>query len=149
MDGRARDAAVLRLVAVRLNAELLNRVQNRLVSAAPPITVVLTPPSSKKEFPSPQLPLTRVPLAPGVKVMRLSVVAAVQRKVAHRLILDNRRQLDCCSLHQFALRGDLHLLAQLAQLESDVYRDSLVDVDSEWRHLHCPEARPLDSQVVK
>src|ERR1700694_1968185 len=36
LDGRARDAAILRLVAVRLNADLLNRAQNRLVSAAPP-----------------------------------------------------------------------------------------------------------------
>jgi hypothetical protein len=44
----------------------------------------------------------------------LRVVAAVKRKVTHCLILDNRRQLDCCSLYQFALPGDLHLLAQLA-----------------------------------
>src|SRR6266567_1000869 len=36
LDGRAGDATVLRLVAVRLNAELLNRVQNRLISAVPP-----------------------------------------------------------------------------------------------------------------
>ena len=36
LDGRSGDAAVLRLVAVRGNAELLNRIQNRLVSAASP-----------------------------------------------------------------------------------------------------------------
>ena len=174
IDDASEDTSEFRLVVVRLNLELLNRIDNRrndvhvadVIGVVEPIqevdvhAVPLTVDGRVRKRRAGHAHICQVIAADSIALrgahrsrarsqgQQLREVATVEREVLHHLHPDDRAELRGRLLQLLRLGRDLDRFSHLANLQNKVLSDGLVDADIEGRKDGCLESSLLGHQRV-